>query len=669
MNIEINKRNWKKFRKSNLLPTKDGFKPTSEYADKIFDQNEKLLRDFKAMYDSLVDIKLDIERNIRYTFGDQLSDRIPDPDNIGRMITEREYMVNQGMVPLEMNVIRRAVRALVGAYRQDKLEPVAISRDRDEQKLGEMMSIALQYAYQNNGLYETNARGYEMFLNAALVCFRTGFDWYSDRKTSDVVVELCDINRMAWDDNTTGRYFENISTIGYLHDMTFGQILSRFAKNKTQKEQINHIYKSAMSANKQSVQQFENNDKRKSYIDFYNPLSPDKCRVIEIWSKEEYDSYVCHDLATGEYYAIDVDDEDKIIAENQHRINKMLELGGNIEDAALIEYEYKVDQEWVVRYLTPNGYVLYQAVTPYAHGSHPFTIGAYPLINGEIHSMVGDTINIQRMINRLIMRIEFTRMNDAKGFALVKKKLLADSGLTIDKFLEQWSSPKGAIAMDWDGNEDPIKVYNGSSNTSGDANMLGTYFQLMDESSGDQGVLRGEKARANTPASLYQQQTANANNNIADGQDWYNGLIALRDTKIMQLIQQYYEGKRFINIAGKDYREESKWYDADKIRNSAFDLSLMQSQSGGVTRAQNEALLLELLKSGAIDPITYLESSSAAFADKLLERIKAKQEEAQQQQAQQQELLQQQALAQQQAQAMPQAMPQAQPSMNNIPMQ
>lgn len=650
MNIEINKRNWKKFRKSNLLPTKDGFKPTSELAEKTFEKNEKLLQDFKAMFDSLVDIKLTIERNNRYTFGDQLGDLIPNPDGYGGMITEREYMIKQGMVPLEMNMIRKAVKALVGVYRQDKLEPLAISRDRDEQKLGEMMSIAMQYAYQSNGLYEINTRGYELFLNAALVCFRTGFDWHSDRKMSDVVVELCDINRMAWDDNTSGRYFENISTIGYLHDMTFGQILSRFAKNKTQKEQIKHIYKTAASANKQSVQQFENNDKRKTSINFYSPISPDKCRVIEIWSKEEYDSYICHDLATGEYYAIDVDDEDKIILENENRVRKMIELGGDPNDAALIEYEYKVDQEWVVRYLTPNGYVLHQSVTPYLHGSHPFTIGAYPLVNGEIHSMVGDTINIQRMINRLIMRIEFTRMNDAKGFALVKKKLLAESGISIDEFMHQWSSPKGAIAMDWDGNEDPIRVYNGASNNSSDINMLNTFFSLMNQSSGDEGVLRGEKVASNTPAALYAQRTQNASNNIADGQEWYNGLIAMRDTKMMSIIQQYYEGKRFINIAGKDYSEESKWYDSDKVRNSSFDLSLVQSQSTGVTRAQNETLLLELLKSGAIDPMTYLESSSAAFADKLLERMKARQEELQKQQAQQQEMMQQQALAQQQVQ-------------------
>jgi hypothetical protein len=651
MKVEINERNWRKFKKSNLLPNKDGTKPTSNQADAEFKTNNKLLDNFKAMYDSLVDIKLGINRNIRYTFGDQLSDRIPNPDGDG-FITERQYMINQGMIPLEMNVIRKMVKALVGVYRQDRLEPVAIARTRDEQKLGEMMSIAMQYAYQSNNLYETNARGYEYFLNSALVCYRTGFDWYADRKISDVVIEQCDIERMAWDDNTSGKYFENISTIGYLHDMTFGQVLSRFAKSREQKDRISEIYKMAAKEKKSSMQQFKNDDSRKQAINFYEATSPDKCRVIEIWSKEEYDAYICHDEVTGEYFAIDVDDIDKVKAENEYRVAKMIELGGSAEDAALIEYEYKVDEEWVVRYLTPNGYVLYQSVTPYAHGSHPFTIGAYPLINGEIHSMVGDTLNVQRMINRLIMRIEFSRMNDAKGFALVKKKLLAESGIGIDEFLKQWSSAKGAIAMDWDGNEDPIRVYNGTSNSSGDVQMLSTYFSLMDEITGVHGALRGEKTNSGTPASLYAQQTQNANNNIADGQDWYNGLILLRDTKMMMVIQQYYQGKRFINIAGKDYSEESKWYDSDKIRNTMFDLSLSQSQSGGVTRMQNENLLFELLKSGAIDPIVYLESTSAPFADKLLERIKTRQEQLAKEQAEQHQAMQQQAIEQQAQQSM-----------------
>ena len=647
--MNINKHNWKKFRKSNLLPDKDGFKPTDANSQETFEKNAKLLTDAKAMFDSLQDIKLNRERCVRYTFGDQLSDKIKDPDS-QKYITEREYMIKQGMIPLEMNIIRKTTKALVGVYRQDKLEPVAIARDRDEQKLGEMMSIALQYAYQSNNIYETNARGYEEFLISSIPCFRTGFDWDSNRKISDVVVELSDINRMFWDDNTSGQYFENISTIGYLHDMTLGQVLSRFAKNRKQKEQIMQIYKDVRGRNVVSRQQFETNDTRKTNIDFFTPLMPDKCRVIEIWTKEEYDSYVCHDTATGEYYTIDIDEENAIKEENENRISKMIELGGNPDDAALIDYEYKVDEEWVVRYLSPNGYVLYQSVTPYAHGSHPFTIGAYPLINGEIHSLVGDTINHQRMINRLIMRIEFSRMNAAKGFAIINKKMLSNSGVSVDEFNEQWTSPKGVIALDFEAGEEPIKQYNDQSTNQGDVQMLSQYLMLDDRITGVQGALRGEKANANTPAALYQQQTANANNNIADGQDWYNGLIRLRDQKLMALIQQFYKGKRFINIAGKDYSEESKWYDGDKIRNAMFDLALLQSQTSGVTRMQNETLLLELLKLQAIDPITYLESSSSAFADKLLERMKAKQEELAQQQAQLQEQMAVQQMAQQQAQ-------------------
>ena len=595
------------------------------------------------MYDSLTGVKLQRERCTRYAFGDQLSDKIKDPDS-GNYITEREYMIKQGMVPLEMNIIRKTVKALLGVYRQDKLEPVAVARDRDEQKLGEMMSIALQYAYQVNNIHETNTRGYEEFLLGAIPCFRIGYDWYSERKTSDVVVELCDINRMAWDSDTSGQYFENISTIGYLHDMAKGKLISTFAKTKAQKERIMEIYKDSMGRNVTSAQQFEINDTRKTVIDFYHPLSPDKCRVIEIWSKEDHDCFACHDTASGEYYTVDIDEEELIEQENRDRIAKMIELGGNPEDTALIEYDYKVDEEWVVRYLSPNGYVLHQSVTPYAHGSHPFAIGAYPLVNGEVHSLVAD---VQRMINRLIMRIEFTRMNAAKGFALVNKRMLINSGVGLDQFTKQWTSPKGVFAMDWEAGEEPIKQYNDPSPSSSDFQMLAQYFQLDEKITGVHGALQGERAVSNTPAALYQQQTANANNNIADGQDWYNGLIRLRDAKMMAVIQQFYKGKRFINIAGKNYKEESKWYDSEKIRNTMFDLALLQSSSNGVTRAQSETLLLELLKMQAIDPITFLETSNSPFADSILERVKARQEEGEEQMQQLQEQAAVQQLAQQ----------------------
>ena len=115
---------------------------------------------------------------------------------------------------------------------------------------------------------------------------------------------------------------------------------------------------------------------------------------------------------------------------------------------------------------------------------------------------------------------------------------------------------------------------------------------------------------------------------------WYNGLIRKRDYKIMQVIQQYYTDRRYMSIAGKDYSEESKWYDPEKVRNSQFDIALVENQAVGIFRAQNENLLISLLQAGMIDVETYLESSTAPFADKMLERIKQKEQaEAQQQNA------------------------------------
>ncbi len=632
----ITKNNYKKFSRRNLLPKADGSKPNDERSDNMFQQNQKLLDTFKRDYDSLQDLRKKRDRCVRYYFGDQLSDVIPDPDICNNMITEEEYMRKQGITPMSMNIIRKTGKAIVGVYRGMELEPLAISRNRDEQKLGEMMSIAMEYVYQNLNLKEVNARGYEEALLSAIPCFRVGYDWDDERKMSDVVVSLCDINRMAWDDNTSGLYFENISRIGYLHDIPLGRVLSRFAHNRQEKEKICEIYKRCQVLYGGNANQQFQRDTRKRDISFFMPISPEHCRVIEIWTKEIYDSYSCHDTARGEQYTVPLDDEDAIIAENNRRVLEMMSAGGDAEDAALIEYEYKVEEKWVVRYLTPDGYVLHQEETPYWHGSHPFVIGGYPLVDGEIHSFVDDTINIQRVFNVTFMRNIYMRMNQAKGFGLVQKKVLDRSGVTEQQFSAAFTSPNAIMALDWESGEDIFKQFNETGANQADVQTMQQCMELMNDITGAHGAMRGEKTNSGTPAALYAQETENANNNISDLQEWYNGLIRKRDYKIMTVIQQYYTDRRYLNIAGKDYSEESKWYDPQKVRHSQFDLALIESSSSGVARARNEYLLQNMLEKGVIDGITYLECTSASFADKVLERVKSHQEamaDVQQQQA------------------------------------
>lgn len=640
MEQKLTKNNRKKFSRRNLLPDADGTRPTSEAANDLFRQNMELLDMVRRDHDNLFYLRENRARCERYYFGDQLSDMIPDPDGCG-MISEEAYMRKQGITPMAMNIIRKTGKAILGVYRQNKLEPLAIARDRDEQKLGEMMTIALEYASQNNKLEERKARGFEEMLISAIPAFRVGYDYNDKRQMSDVTVSLCDINRMAWDDNTTGMYFENISRIAYLHDMTIGAVLGKFAHSKEEKARIIEIYKHCKSLYGSFNQQFKKDD-RKRNINFYYAVNPDMCRVIEVWNKEQFDCYSCHDTAKGDTYTIPLEQEESIIAENKRRQIEMINVGGAPEDASLIEYEYHVEMRWTVRYLSPDGYVLYQSETPYWHGDHPFVIGAYPLVDGEIHSFVDDTINVQRMVNRLIMRIEFMRMNDAKGLSVINKKILERSGITLQQIATQLTSPNAVIELDWEAGEEPLKQYNGNSSNNDDVRMLGQYMELMNEITGAHGAMRGEKAGSNTPAALYAQETENANNNIADMIEWYNGLVSELDYKILMVIQQYYQDRRYLSIAGKDYSEESKWYDPQKVRNSKFDIALIESPSSGLRRAENERLLQYLSERQLIDPVTYLECSSAPQADKILERMKSHQQE---QAEAQQELAQQQAAA------------------------
>lgn len=645
---KLNKNNRKRFNRKNLLPNTDGSKPISQEAEHIFQQNLLLLDRFHKYFDSLQDFRLRRERCKKYYFGDQLSDLVPDPSGCG-MITEERLMSDQGITPLSLNIIRKAVKAVLGVYCQSNYEPLAIARDRDEQKLGEMMSIAIEYVYQNENLPELNTRGCEEFLISALPAFRVGFDINQERKSSDVVVSLVDDNRLAFDPNTAGQYFENITCIGYLHDMSLGALLAKFAHSATEAQQIRQIYKDCNALYPVTDQQLKE-DRRRVNIDFYHPLQSEQCRVIEIWTNEQFDSLYCHDIAKGEQYYVDVTEESNLQAINNQRMLDMIQAGGNAEDAALIDYQYKIENKWVVRYLTPNGYILHQEVSPYTHGSHPFVVGAFPLVDGEIHSFVEDAINPQRMTNRLLSRIEYQRMNDIKGLFVVNKKVLERSDMVLDDIARVVTSPAGVMALDWEGGEEPFKQVHSTSSKQDDVAMLSQYMNLLNEITGAHGAMRGEQAKSGTPSSLYAQETQNANNNIADMMQWYNGLIRKRDYKILQVIQQYYTDRRYLNIAGKDYSEESKWYDPNKVRNSQFDLALIENQSTGMFRLKNENVLLSLLQSGAIDLETYLESSTSPFADKMLERVKSKQEEAAQAQ-QQAQLAQAQQAAMQQATA------------------
>ena len=114
----------------------------------------------------------------------------------------------------------------------------------------------------------------------------------------------------------------------------------------------------------------------------------------------------------------------------------------------------------------------------------------------------------------------------------------------------------------------------------------------------------------------------------------------------MKLIQQFYTEPRYVNINGNKAQPQSMMYDPEEVRNAEFDLTIAESTSTPAYRLVMNDFLMQLFQAGQITLNELLENGAFPFADKLLQTIQARQEQAQQAQ---QEMM----MAQQAQQAMP----------------
>ena len=625
---------WNKFFLSlkNLLPGKHGELPTSRAAIEQLNEYQLLLASCNSMWNSKDEFRRECEINRRYYFGDQFCEMIPNPDGCGP-ISEKQYLINQGMTPLSINLIRVNNVAVEGMFTGDKMDPLVKSRIREEQKIGEVMTLVMQKIYQAQNIYGVCSRGYEDFRIRALPAFRVGWGWDEQRKEYDVYAERCDINRMFWDDNigNSEQYFSKVTTIGYLHDMSKDEVLRNFSHSPEDAIKIDQAYAAWREKYPTTYsQQFDKKNDQQRVIDFYTPSELYKCRVIEVWHKESHAVWACHDTADGTWYTLPgtIESRAEIEAVNAQRQAERAAAGGDPNDTPIITYEYRIDTDWVVRYLTPNGYLLRQEIPNFLHGSHPFVLGAFPLVDGQVCSAVQDQRNVQRIINRTLIRSEFMEMNRAKGFKWVNKNILDRTGITETQIAQKYTSHSAIVALDIkEGEENRImgsvdKTDN--YNAMADINKMRVFMDVMDRVSGTPNAIRGERPTAGTPSKLYEQQTANANNNIADPLEWYYGLIQQLDYKIMMIVLQNYDLERYLRIVGDEYREVIEYITNSDQRDILCDVALIKSPSNGIARAETEDMATNLLNQGKITEEEYLETTAAHGADKLLEKVRAR---------------------------------------------
>lgn len=630
--ITLNKRNYKTFSKSKILNSESAARHIIYREYRRDDENMRLLEDCARLYNHFQEFRDRRARAVRYLFGDQWGDLIPDPET-GRMITEEALIRRQGLIPLKTNVMRKLVNSVLGLYANSQSEPIVVARDRAEVKASEMMTVMLQYVCDINAFKEIDRRGLEEALVSAIYISNDQYIWDSERERFEVYMSNENPNNVFFNSSMLDVRMKDIDLIGVLRDYSFDELRSVFANTKEQAHYLAEIYRSAQThTNYIQNKAFFDNSIIKSK-NFYQPQDPSKYRVIEVWRLETAERLRVHDTLTGEFYKAEAKERERFDEINRERIDELVELGGVAEDALLIEYEDFFDRYWYYRYLTPDGVCLKEGETPFVHKSHPFVITAYPLIDGEIHSKIYDVIDQQRYINRYITQRDIINGVSMKGLVVYDKQAAESVGTKQHHIDRAIAKPGASIAMDMSRGL-PIQQITSNTNAGGDMAMVNMMLEMVSQIFGSSAAMRGEKAQPGTPASLYAQEAENSNNNISDLITWYTNANSRRFVKVLKLIQQYYTEPMYINIAGKNYSEEAKAFDPEKIKNIEFDVTMSRGQNSLAYRMESENILQFLVQSGLLQNIDmaifYAENSQAPFSQQLAEKLKQYKETMQQ---------------------------------------
>lgn len=610
---------------SHITPKRDNTEiDTVAFSTKHFGDRRAfdVLMEAQHYWNQMDDFRRDRERNKRYTYGFQWDDVICVD---GKKMTEEDYIKTQGSVPLKNNLIRRLVRNVLGVYRSQLKEPTCTARDRDEQKLGETMSTILQCNMQLNRMNEVNARSMEEFLISGFIVHRKSYGWRNGKE--DCWTDYVQPNNFFIDNNMRDFRGWDVTCLGEVHDVSFGQLCEQFAHTPQEYRRLKEIYKWA--ARREYIASYAERFgySRLENYDFLLTSEPGRCRVIEVWRKEQKPRYRCHDYQNGDIFKIEVSDyEEQVANVNRERMQMAKEAGMPEDEVPLIKATWFVDDYWYFYYLSPFGDILREGETPFEHGSHPYVFKAYPFIDGEIHSFVADVIDQQRYTNRLITLYDWIMRASAKGVLLMPEDCLPD-GVSMEDIAESWAEFNGIIVYKPSPSRQiPQQVANNSTNI-GITELLNLQLKFFEDISGVNGALQGKPGFSGQSASMYNQQVQNSTMSLLDMLETYSQFTCDGAYKDVKNMQQFYDTKRVFNIAGKSGAQIE--YDPKKIRDVEFDLSITESTSTPAYRQLANDWLMQLWQAQAINVEQLLEFGDFPFADELLQSIKSQKEQIQ----------------------------------------
>lgn len=457
------------------------------------------------------------ERYLRYTYGDQWSD--PVRKRNGKIVTEGEQFAAGGSAPLTNNLIRRMVKAVVGRYRMDKSAAgatgaagVAKAVGATANAAGEGMQAGAPTGdvWDFNRLDELDARTLEEFLISGMAVHRV---WRERRCGGSGV----------WVDNVSpARFFVNavsdvrgsdIELIGRLVDMSMGELLMRFSGGDAARAgKLRALYSAMEGAGSVFA-----TDSVSAGTDFFHAPAG-KCRVIETWRLECREVLRCHDRLSATFFVIDAGRGRELSRLNGRRRRKGL---------PEVSSRWEVSAVWRCRMLAPDGSVLDEFDSPLRGGAHPFAVKLYPLVDGDVHSLVEDVIDQQRNVNRLITLLDRMMGTAAKGVLLFPTGCKVE-GQKWSELAERWSDPGGVIPYRPYQGAEPHQVVTPISDF-GANTLLKMQMGLFEDVSGVSDALMGKSVSGVVGIERYESEVRNASVAVNDLLRSFGEFTGMRD--------------------------------------------------------------------------------------------------------------------------------------------
>lgn len=575
--------------------------------------------------DSMYSYRQQADRSARYYKGEQWGDPVVVKSRFGccsETITEEEYIKRQGRPALKHNLIRPIVRNVLGQFRSAPYKSIVYSSDEGGQSAADQMSVKLADVLRYNDSTERDAREYESFLVTGAALYNVGYAYDSTLGQPMPYFRSIDYHRYFQNPDAVDVGGKDVHFCGDFIDVPLDEVKSMYAHNKSQEKALEDIYHHESYILPVMYDAYvEANPAAKSFLGTANDGN---CRVVRVCRMEGFWDLTVHDYADASYETYstrEFPDKESEIEDEVDRRKAMAEMMGvDYEDTAnrlKIVCEKKYVRRWVYYHLSPWGHILWQAENPYSHNGSCYVAKFYPLFQGQAYGMVYDLIDQQRMVNRMLINLDFAMSASQQGVLIVDENSIPDD-MDLEDIAEEWVKYRGVIKMNLkDGGPIPQQLAGHQVNI-GQFEMVNLMMKLMMDISGVQGAMQGKSAPAGTPAALYVEQVNNSQINVLDYAESFAWFLEQRDYKTIQIIQQFM-GDSY-SPAPEGAGEEAKHYHADEVRRYKLKNQIRRSMDAAVVRLFHQQLISNLLMNGATTIQQYA-NMGIPFGQELIDKL------------------------------------------------